>query len=225
MHAAGGTASAGAKRLKRIAEQTARLIEELGACGDYSPRGEAAALCLAREANTHGERIGGYPGFPPREFVAVSTEEAPIVRRLALYYRGEEKVQEIIGGLSLLRDLAEAAYRYERAKVEKGKTDTKRHRGDPAMCELFCELDCAWRYAFGDVPGASIPHGGGPAGGPYVRFVSTLLETYREKIPTKIDIYTPGLRDVLKLTPDAIRARIRTARGWHNMAKSNLKKT
>jgi len=40
-----------------------------------------------------------------------------------------------------------------------------------------------------------------------------------------VDRYFPGLRGELDLTPDAIRARFRTAQGSHNMAESKLKKT
>jgi hypothetical protein len=203
LHGGGASASACAKHLRSIAKRAAGLIEDLGEGDHYSKVGEAAALYLMHAANIYGEHIGGYPGLPPRAPpLAVDAEEAPI--ELRIDYRGWEKITEIIKALSLLRDLADTAYRTERAKVEVGMAETKRYRGDPAMAKLFSDFDLAWRDAFGDVPTT-----GGRAGGPYVRFVSMLLKTYREGLPAVIDRYFPGLREGLDLTPDAIRQRVR----------------
>jgi hypothetical protein len=211
-HAAGEPPSDAAKHLKRIAKQTAKLIEALGACDDF---GAGAFGCLALQAARYGERIGGYPRLPPREFVVADTD--PIVRRID--YRGEEKVEEIIEGLALLHKLAEDAHRYERAKVGKGKADNCPPAA-PVMRTFFHDLHRAWLGAFGVKPKTSLlPEG--EAGGPYIRFVSKLLKTYREKIPAEIDTYAPELRDSLDLSPGAIRGHVRQAQAHLESPKRN----
>lgn len=203
---AGEPASTTAKRLRRVANACKKLIGALELNNGRPP--DVLRLTLQREADFYAERIGGFADLPPREFVPVQDDRGqPIVTRKD--FRSDEKLRQILEDLVLLEDLAEAAARYELQKVEKGKANPRRHEGDRYMTVLFQRINQDWFAFFREIPRAGFDAHKSKASGPYVRFLSAIFKTFREKIPAELDRYTPKLRRAFALTDDAIRARVR----------------
>jgi hypothetical protein len=208
------TAAKTAKKLSAIAAAAKRLTKALDAEQPGDAR-KPAYLSLTLAADAHGELIGGYRGLSPSEFVAVRDNDGkPVVSRLD--YRGRDKLKEIRESVALLQEFAQAAAAREQSKVTRHKAKQKaagknakavRER-DEATIRFYGDFAGAWMDAFSELPGVSRPADTGAAGGPSVRFLSTLFSALADRVSDDLEDRVPGFRKVMSPTLEAIASRI-----------------
>lgn len=117
-------------------------------------------------------------------------------------FRGDEEVSQLIASIAWLGEVAAiAAKNASRGK----KTSKARHEGEPEKHTLFGNINGLWLDFFNEVPGTSIPASGGDPCGPYIRFVSSILDTLTSKAPPTLLAIDPKLTSDLAMTPQAIR--------------------
>lgn len=129
-----------------------------------------------------------------------------IVRALPVHDLGHD--------LEALRSLSRdagllVARRIECAKSQAatGKLRERRHRGNESMLALIGTLNCIWAFYFRELPG--ITQGRREPGGPYARFVCSLLKAFARRLGADIQRDFPGFRNRLLLSPQALRGYFR----------------
>jgi hypothetical protein len=153
---------------------------------------------LRWSAERHGERIGGYPDFPPEPFT--------IDGETALSYRGEDKLHQTVENIKLLSAWAvEQKYKANRRVNPR----PARYGGDVAMRQLISNLAGLWKDACQRPPGASTSQWTGEIGGPFVRFVQAFLEVLRESLDADDLQQDPELPADLSTSPKTIRGILR----------------
>jgi hypothetical protein len=165
-------------------------------------------LILSREANAHGERIGGYEGLPPLEWVAVADDDGKRFYRKD--YQGDVKLGQVIDDVLLLRQLLHAAHTYERKKVTP-KDKTNRRERDEAMPKLFNNLVGIWFDCFDDVPTVTWNAHASDAGGTFIAFLLPLFQAFKRDMPLPVNTQYPKLAGGLPVTRQAIYSRYRSS--------------
>lgn len=129
------------------------------------------------------------------------------LRRIALV-RGIENapLDQDIDRLRVLSEhalkLVSGRIKYAKARASKGRMREKRNTGSEPMRALFGTLNGLWVQYFREIPGMS--RGRNQPGGPYARFVSTLLASFSRLIGDDIESDCRGFRARLRLSPQAL---------------------
>ena len=193
------------ERLWQRRIQPSRAVKQFGAIEKTAQRllkliesPEPIKWALRWSAERHGERIAGYPDFPPEPFT--------IDRETALDYRGADKFHQTIESIKLL-----SAWAAEQKCKASRRVNPKpaRYGGDAAMRELISNLASLWKDACKRPAGASTNQWTGEIGGPFVRFVQAFLEVLRESLDADDLHLDPELPADLSMSPESIRAILR----------------
>ena len=215
------TASAVAKELKEIARKAERLLLSFDV-HEKGARQRPTYLGIRREGGRYAEKRGPYRNLPLRTFSRVRFKDRTVLPD-GTDYRGDERVLQIIEGVELLQELAEAAYEYERSKVEKAQkalkeagksTHAQRGRDEP-LVRLIGNLNGCWMDCFEELPSATRSGKGEEIGGPYIKFLMSLFKSLHERTPSEVNRYAPGLRASLYRTPELL---------YHVIRKTKLPK-
>ena len=177
--------------IEKTAHRLLKLIE--------SPK--PITWALRRSAERHGERIGGYPDFPPEPFT--------VDGETALDYRGADKLHQTVESIKLL-----AAWAAEQKYKARRRVNPKpaRYAGDEPMRQLISNLASLWKDVCKRPAGASTNQWTGEIGGPFVRFVQSFLEVLRESLDADDLQQDPELPADLSISPEIIRGILRRAK-------------
>lgn len=241
--AAKAPASKTATQIGKIAATADKLVKLLELAeappGDKKSRlrgqmNELYRMVLVAQGGLYAKEIGGFSDLPPREFDAITTRftnrPQEVIRHLD--YRADEKLGQFIEALQLWRIILRRAQAYERKKVTK-PGDRKRREPNKAMHNLFCTINADWSDAFEALPGDGWNAMTNAPDGPYFRFLGSLFESMRRRVPAELSKDYPELARDMRMTPSAIRSRFRKTaeakipalvRGWFPDALSGQTK-
>lgn len=201
------------KRLRAIECKMGALLELLPDIDEPSANLDHLNIdvrsCLTAQAQLYGKGIGGYKDMPPQSWSMGAT---------FVDYRGTEKLDSVISGVKLLHEWCLGArQRQERRAKAQGRPTQRggaRHKGDKAMQQFINDLADLWSDTVEELPGCSIPAGGGEPRGPFVLFVKAVRDILLKKFTPEDKIELPNLyEDLRDLTTDAIRGRFKKTPG------------